>query len=106
MYISILPLLRVNVFCRQKFEKMYVQKNKPRINSFNIDCAIGVFTVCIIKSFKVGDDGGGLLSHVICREASLIIPRCFDLNLKQETDPPQITTPSKNKHTSLRETNY
>lgn len=46
-------------------------------NIFNIDwdfILIGVFTVCIIKSFKVGDDGGGLLRHVICREATLIIP--------------------------------
>lgn len=77
MYISILPLPRVNVFCRLKFEKMHVQKNKPRINSFIIDwdfILIGVFTVCIIKSFKVGVDGGGLLTHVICREATLIIP--------------------------------
>lgn len=71
MYISILPLPRVNVF---------VARN---LNIFNSDwdfILIGVFTVCIIKSFKVGDDGGGLLTHVICREASLIIPRCFDLN--------------------------
>lgn len=83
-----------------------MQKNKPRINSFNIDCAIGVFTVCIIKSFKVGNDGGGLLTHEICREASLIIPRCFDLNLKKTQTPPQITTPSKNKHATLQETKY
>lgn len=67
-------------------------------NIFNIDwdfILIGVFTVCIIKSLKVGDDGGGLLTHVICREASLIIPRCFDLNLKKPQTPPNNHTLQK-----------